>query len=514
MILAIAKNEFLQYFRSHKLTIAMLVCCTLVPLSVFMMLLDYDQRYENYTINHSQEQPPHFENFWIRSNWGSSSFTYPDTGLVRKPSKLSIFSKGNDSTLSGTFKLVYYFLDPVFGKRQERNVFASLFGSFDVLLVTKLAVGLLAVILGCGSVVSERQMGTLALILTNRIGRAQFIVGKFIGGVSVVLGSYIAGLILCLILLIAWPNWSFTTHDFFPVTSIFITFIIYLIFSYLLGMTISSLCGTTTTASITAVSIWLLIIILLPLLLLYCASIVHNVPSSEIAHCERLDAARTILEETKTQPGWRQIGEGYYRLPNLRGPGQATMCYKVAKVFGDIEQKHLNAERKQINLANSLLRLAPSGAMSNIVRGLTGTSPRSYLAYKSAGLKLRSELLDRLYPTIGQLSAIIEGKLNPEQFLWDVEPEPAKVQGYLQQENFGEKIKTCLEHPSFDQTSRPWPVSKKLEYNFAGEHEKYMKNGSATKMYSIADFASLLFATFLCFGLAFCFMMKYDVRYK
>ena len=176
----------------------------------------------------------------VRGSFGSyagytNSFTYPDTGLVREPSKLSVFSKGIDDALSGTFTLEEQWLEPVFGIKQERNIYASLFGSFDLLLVTKLAIGLLAIILGCGSIVSEREGGTLALILSNRIGRAQFMIGKFIGGVSVVLASYIAGFILCLVLLIAWPSWAFTTVDTVPSILIFIAFIIYVVLSFLMG---------------------------------------------------------------------------------------------------------------------------------------------------------------------------------------------------------------------------------------------------------------------------------------
>ena len=58
------------------------------------------------------------------------------------------------------------------------------------------------------------------------------------------------------------------------------------------------------------------------------------------------------------------------------------------------------------------------------------------------------------------------------------------------------------------------PAIKKLEYNFTSEHEKYMKNDSTTNIFNVTDFISLLLATFLCFGLTFCLIMRYDVRYK
>lgn len=510
MIFAIAKNEFLQFFRSHKLTIAMLVCCTLMPLSVFMMLLDYDQRYENYTINRSNEFP-RADSFVIEFGQNSrttTDFPYPDRGRIKQPSTLSIFAKGTDDALSGTFILVERWLDPVFGIKQERNVFTSLFGSFDLLIVTKLAIGLLAVILGCSSVVSEREAGTLALVLTNRISRAQLIIGKFIGGVSVVLASYVTALILCLILLIAWPTWSFTTANTVPTIFIFISFIIYVIFSYLLGMTISSLCRTIATASIAAVGAWLLIIVLLPMLLVYCAKIAHNVPSAEIVRCEKIETGRTILEEAKANLNRMGGYDGHFFLPNYRGPRGGTVYYKIAEAVGIIEEKYLQTQRRQINLAGFLLRLAPGGALTNIVEGLAGTSPGSYLVYKSAGLKLRNELYKRQYPTVNQLLAISRGDLDPKSFYWDKEPD----QAYLQSLNLEERAKNYLKNPLFDHSSRPWKIGGQDEYDFAIEYEKYIKEEPSTKIFSIVDFTSLLLTAFLCFGLTFCLMMRYDVR--
>lgn len=510
MIWKIAKNEFLQSFQGNKLTIAMLVCCTMMPLSVFIMLLDYDQRYENFTINRSNEFP-RSDSFVIPVGQHSNvvnDFPYPDKGKIKRPGKLSIFVKGTDDALSGTFILDERWLDPVFGVKQERNVFASLFGSFDLLLVTKLAVGLLAVILGCGSVVSEREAGTLALILTNRIGRAQLIIGKFAGGIFIVSASYITGLILCLILLIAWPSWGLTTADLVPITLIFITFIIYVIFSYLLGMTISSLCRTSATASIAAVGIWLLIIVLLPMLLLHCGEIAHSVPTSELLKFEKIEAGRAILDQAKSNLSGPQGYDFHFGFPNYVGPHNSRVEYKIAEAIGAIEQKHLQSERKQINLANFLQMLTPSGALTNIVGDLAGTSIRSYLLYRWATIRLRNELYNQEYPTIDQLLAVSRGHLDPKLFLWNTYPDP----NYLSSLNLEEKAKNILANPVFDHSSRPWRTGGRDEYDLPIEYEKYIKEESSPGIFSVADFLSLLLATFLCFGLTFCLMMKYDVR--
>jgi len=510
MIFAIAKNEFLQLFKSHNLTVAMLLCCMLMPLSVFIMLFNYDQRYENFTINRSNEFPRR-DSFVIQvgqKDSTASDFDYPERGRIRQPSTLSIFAKGIDGALSGTFILAGRWLDPVFGIKQERNVFASFFGSFDLLLVVKFAVGLLAIILGCTSIVSEREAGTLALIFTNRIGRAQFIIGKIIGGVTVVSGSYIAGLLLCLLILIVWPSWSFAASDFVPVIFIFMTFTIYVIFNYLLGMTISCLCQTTTTASIAAVGSWLLIIVLLPMLLVYCAEIVHDVPASEIVKGEKIEAGQKILDEA--QHGLERSGgyDTHFFLPNYMGEYDATVHYKIIEAVGVIEEKHLEVQRKQINLADLLLRFAPSGALANIVTNLTETSPRSYLAYKSAGLKLRDELYKKQYPTISQLLAISRGGLDPKLFLWDRDPD----KDYLESLELEGRAEYFLENTLFDHNSRPWKIGGWDEYDFATEYKKYIKEVPSRRTFSIADFTSLLLEAFFCFGLTFCLIMRYDVR--
>ncbi len=511
MILAIAKNEFLQSFQSLRLAIALLICCTLMPLSVFTMLLDYDRRCENFVLNRSNEFPRD-DAFVVPVSEHSSltnDFPYPETGKIKQPSKLSVFVTGTDDALGGTFVIDSRWLDIQLGKRQERNAMASLFGSFDLLLVTKLAVGLLAVILGSNSMVSEREAGTLALILSNQASRSQLVIGKCIGGVSIVLVAYVAGLLLCLLLLVAWPNWSFTAADFSATMLMFACFTLYVVFSFLLGVVISSLCRTTGTASTASVGLWLLIIVLSPMLLLYCAGIIHDVPTSELLRYEKLEAARTLLDQVKGHFVGPRGYDLYFGLPNYRGNAGGRIDYKIVEAIGAIEQKHLEQERKQIHLANRLQMLTPSGALTNIAGDLAGTSAGSYLLYRWGALRLRNELYDRQYPTIDQLTAISQGQLDPNLFVWDQDPTP----DYLKSLNLETKTKTWLECPLFHRSSRPSPMAQDLDdFDFVVEYEKYFDQASIKSTLSLSDCASLLFATFLCFGLAFCFMTKYDVR--
>ncbi len=510
MILAIAKNEFLQFFRSHKLTITMLVCCTLMPSSIFVMLLDYDQAYANYVESLSRDNPSKGVVFSWEEQSMYSFFLYPDSGSVKKLNRLSVFDKGIEGSLSGTFRLFGPWLELTFGVRQERNVFASLFGSFDLLLVTKLAIGLLAIVLGCSSIVSEREAGTLALILTNKIGRAQFMIGKFIGGVSVVLGSYIAGLILCLILLTAWPSWAFTTADFIPVLLIFITFIIYVIFSYLLGMAISSLCKTTATASIAAVVTWLSIIVLLPLLLIYCAEIVRPVLSSGTIQLKKINAARDILEDAK--PHFEIGGTTMYGLPYFNAYWGGNMDYKIAEAVGNIEDEYFREEQRQIEFATSLLMFTPSGALTNTVDNLVGTSQRNYLAYKKAALSTRDILYNRLFPTIDQLKAIGRGDLDPRQIIWNEEP----TEDYIKSLELDKRVEYFLKIPIYDHTSRPWRTTldmrNSVDYDVFAETEKYVGNIESTRIFAVGNLVSLIIVTFVFLGISFCLVMRYDVR--
>ena len=507
MILAIAKNEFLQFFRSHKLTITMLVCCTLMPLSIFMMLLDYDQRYENYTEGHSREVLGRFE-FEKVCGYGNR-FTYPDNAGVKKPSKLSIFSKGIEDTLSGTLELESNWLEPVFGIKQERNIYVSLFGSFDLLLVTKVAIGLLAIILGCSAVVSERQEGTLALILSHRIGRTVFIIGKFLGGISIVLVSYISGLILSLLLVELWPTWSPTLIDCVPLMLIFIGFILYLVFSYLLGMVISCLCRTTATASIVAVVVWVITVVLLPLLMVYCAEIIHEVPSFEGTLRKKIDTTLAMLEEAK--PHFGDNGNTKYGLPRLQGELGESLSYKEAKVMRSVDDKVLRAEQKQIGFARSLLALVPSGALTNMLGNLTGTSPENYPKYKSDALKVAEAIHKRRFPTINQWIEMFRGNLDPEQFDWG---RHKTFSNYIKKVGLDEeKVTGFLKNPMFSRDSRPlevawlWP-----DYDFFSEAPKYIAEIEPGREFSFVDLSSLTAAIFVCFSLTFCLIMRYDVR--
>ena len=508
MIWKIAKKEFLQCFRAHKLTVSMLVCCTLMPLSVFVMLLDYDNRYANYAEGRSREALGRYE--FAECCGYDNRTTYPDNAGIKKPSKLSIFSKGIENNLSGTFELESNWLEPFFGMRQERNIYASIFGSFDLLLVTKLAIGLLAISLGCTTVVSERESGTLALILSNRIGRFHLITGKILGDIPAVLGPYVCGLTLSLLLIMFWPSWSLGFEELPSTLLIFLILTIYVIFSYLLGVVVSCLCKMTTTASVMAVVVWLITVVLLPLLLLYCAEIAHDVPTIEVSTQQKVDAARAMLEEAR--PYFSQSGgTTNYGLPIIGGElGEDTM-YRQAEIMRNVDEMVIRSERAQINFARSLLALLPCGALTNMVGDLTGTSPEIYPEYKFAGLKVAEAILDRRYPTIDQWIRMFRGSLSPEQFMWG---RNESFSNYVERRDLNEeKVMSLLKNPVYDRDSRPLEVSWLWpDYDVTAEAPKYIGSLEPERTLGHVDLISLIAATFICFALSGCLIMKYDVR--
>ena len=89
---------------------------------------------------------------------------------------------------------------------QSSNPYLAIFAFFDMVYIFQLVLGLLAVLIASEAISGEKEDGTLRLMLTTNVSRAQVLVGKILAGLTTLAIPTALGFILLTILLLGTEN--------------------------------------------------------------------------------------------------------------------------------------------------------------------------------------------------------------------------------------------------------------------------------------------------------------------
>ncbi len=140
----------------------------------------------------------------------------------------------------------------------------ALLSSPDLASAVQVVFSFFALVLTFNAVSSEKERGTLRLVLSNGILRTKFLLAKYLGAALTVGVPFMIGLILCLVLIslrgIPVFSGGFTT----AVLLFFVISLLYLSFFILLGLLCSLAGGGSKTSLVLCLLCWVLVVVILP----------------------------------------------------------------------------------------------------------------------------------------------------------------------------------------------------------------------------------------------------------
>ena len=276
-------------------------------------------------------------------------------------------------------------------RQQAQNPLAGLLQMPDLQYVVSVMLSLLAILFTFDAISGEKESGTLRLILSNSVPRAQILVAKWIGGYVVLIVPFLISSGGALLYAYHCGALSLEGDILSRIFWLLATACLYLSVFFTLGLLVSTLTHRSATSLFLSLLVWVVWILVIPNLSPVLAKILIPAPSREKIAAEK----RAIDQETWMRirgltltSGKLSYGDEMRKAQeNLRAEGEAQKD-KLDRHFRD-------TNRRQTDLAQTIGRLSPSGCWTYASTTMTDTGPENYGCFEDAQATLQKQLRKR-----------------------------------------------------------------------------------------------------------------------
>jgi len=277
----------------------------------------------------------------------------------------------------------------------------ALFPMIDLTFILAILLSLAALIFSYDAISGEKEDGTLKLMLANRLSRSRIVLAKIAGGLATLFIPFLVSLAVGLVLILLSPRIAWKGSDWGALGLILLGGALYLGFFLGLGILVSSRHASSSSSILTSLFVWVLLVLVVPNLSPYVASLVRPAPSiinvgrqvDRMTDTERDDLGRRLSKEKAAA-----VIKANPILENLRGMSEPEIKAEIERnpEFGrayDLFRKENEAAWREANVIQ--------GAKAKVLRddlerkqiaqttlsvGLSMISPLASFTYYSADL--------------------------------------------------------------------------------------------------------------------------------
>jgi len=328
----------------------------------------------------------------------------------------------------------------------DDNPLPVLFPPMDLIFIVTIIMSLMAILFSYDAIAGEREKGTLKLMISNSISRANLLLGKWIGGTLSLLIPFIFSLLISTIYITLNPNINWDCSAWATFFLFLIASIVFISAFYLLGLLVSSFSKYASTSILSSLFLWVIFILVIPNLSPYIAAQLYRIPSvnkiekevNRIRGIERDELGRKLVKEV-AEKYEQQYGQVFVDLQNMNrnairqrtetDPNFKAMYESYMIEYSDawqdanrIQAEKANRIRKDLDnrsgiqtfIAKHIACLSPYANYVYLATDLTGTGLRSlsyfsrvaseYYATMSSYLQSKEEQARQKDPTFGNNS--------------------------------------------------------------------------------------------------------------
>lgn len=366
------------------------------------------------------------------------------TRVVRTPSPLEVFDRGVTDQKSSIVSIELYEIPYVADKHSlaatdtpfvdkqilstSGNPLLATIGTLEVVHVIQIFLSLLAILLGCESISSEKEEGTLALMLTMNISRMQVVIGKFLSGIVLLNIPIFLGFLGLAIFLITSEYSQLAGNDWLGLMGIWATSLFYIAIFYLIGMAISCYTHSTSTSLVYGLFIWAFLVIFLPSSIVFFVNRqFHRLEDVRMAIAAKDELWREYEKRADNLVRLAGIGDTYppiELISNMMGYGGGSRPHfqvgpiregaRIAdflNILRNGEYLRLQYAQKAWHACSHLLEgkpraltglndqlqiITPAGAYLEVTGGLAGTDAGTFYDFINQARQYRKQLLEYL----------------------------------------------------------------------------------------------------------------------
>ncbi len=493
MIWKIAKKEFLLNLMTFKFAVGTILCVVLMAVFVPILGKAYQERLKTYNQNVAYNEAE-LHKVTVYKNITPA--------IYRRPSVLAVFSEGLAKQLGNSATIEYDEVPEISGA--AANHYLSIFSVFDVSLIFKIVISILALLLAYDAISGERERGTLRLVLSNNAARYQVLLGKLLAGLLVLVVAVTIAFVLGLVILLCLPMVDFTGSDWIRIGLMYLASLVFIVTMYNLGLLFSSLARRSALSLVLALFVWIIFLVVIPNASVYLATQTRSIEpedkiNKQITSLRRQAQTEFYKElersgksymsghnERSDVPGAGGFGHGYVRSGSKAFIYNELINYSIdvpiqiryANQYSEIKDVYLRSLFEQTRLANNLSRISPISLYENIMSALAETDMAGFQHFIDAVKPYRNDIIEYMRSRTNNFSSTIFFTPCTE-----------------------EEIET---RPSGD-TAAPLELSDLPRFTYSADIVVTLRRIAP-------DLAFLILGNVLFFAVAFAAFTRYDVR--
>jgi ABC-2 type transport system permease protein len=367
MIRAIAKKELLTSLRTTRFVVIMLVCCLLMPLSVWVLSNDYLKEVEDHNGRVDLD---------ARRETGKEFML----NVSRPVPQLSALFRGINPESINNISLKVFVGWNLPTSAATQNTTQDIFPTVDLSFIIGVLLSALALMLSFDALSGEKADATLKLMMSNSVSRSSIVFGKWLGLSLTLFVPFLLGIVISLLIFLATTGTQLTAGSWIALAIALLASLIYLALFLLIGIVVSAIAHRRSTSIFSCLAAWGLLVIVLPQAANAVSEMVDPVPTTqEIEKNIRLfynDFAETLrkanmdLAEEAKREGWndgKAIGGQY---------GNALkMAIKNREDVNNIEREFWTKVSGQERIGRILSIVSPYSDLTQILISLADTGP-------------------------------------------------------------------------------------------------------------------------------------------
>lgn len=366
--------------------------------------------WENFQNQHEMQ-----EKFQIQSrkDWLSNPNKHPHrmahygNFAFRPKAPLSVFDFGMESFFGNSIYLEAHKQNTVNFSEAGFSTGILRFGEISIAMILQVLLPLLIFFLGFASISSERENGTLKILLSQGLSWRQLLVGKSYGLIGVMLSLFIPLVIgVCLLWVIVQKN-DITLDESLRLLLIILSYFIYLSIFCVIAVLISAISKTSKTALTSLIGLWLMLTIVLPRASQALGKAIYATPSKvKFESGIDEDIGKVGDSHNPNDPYFKSLKgsllttygvDSVQKLPFNYGGFQMKIGEKIsANIYQKHQQELLVIYDQQNSFSKAMAFFNPFMAIKNLSMALAKTDFASFVDFQQQAEAYRYEMAQKM----------------------------------------------------------------------------------------------------------------------
>ena len=384
MLRILITKELRSVILSPKFPVTFAVCSIIILLSVLVGIREY--RATEKQAAAGQE----FSNELMREQTGWSSVS---ESIFRSPDPMQILVSGVAYDLGRVASVDRYSVPRLVSSVYTGDPILAVFRFLDFSFIVLIVLSLLAIVFTYDAICGEREAGTLRLVFSHRVSRANYLIAKCLGswlGLMVPLGVPI----LIGILMIQLSGISFGEQGGIRLLLMLAVAMLFVSFFVVFGVMMSALTRRTSASFLLCLMSWILLVFAIPRIGIMLSSQLVSVPTIGSISSERTAYMQDQWNQLTT--GFSSRLQAYYQKWDYKDPSfdqkwqaaeeslRATVSDRIWKFEANLLDDQRHAQVAEQRLAFALSRISPASVFQIAVMVLANTDLELKQRYEEA----------------------------------------------------------------------------------------------------------------------------------